>query len=125
MQEEVAVLLVIFNRPEKTKIIIEALRKIKPKYLFVTADGPVKIFPVIMKNAKKARDAINAIDWQWILKQDFWITTSVVEEEYHQVLVGFLKMSIMGLSWKMIASPTHIFFPFVRNCWSVMLMMNG
>ena len=55
MQEEVAVLLVIFNRPEKTKIIIEALRKIKPKYLFVTADGPlVKIFPVIMKNAKQS-----------------------------------------------------------------------
>lgn len=34
------ILLVVFNRPSVTKTIFNQIRKIKPKYLFVAADGP-------------------------------------------------------------------------------------
>ena len=38
--QEIPVLLTVFNRPDKTRAVIEALRQIKPKRLFVSADGP-------------------------------------------------------------------------------------
>ncbi|HLZ16590.1 MAG TPA: hypothetical protein VKQ08_06095, partial [Cyclobacteriaceae bacterium] len=34
------VLLVIFNRPETTRLVFEAIRKAKPSKLYVAADGP-------------------------------------------------------------------------------------
>lgn len=34
------VLLIVFNRPSETKTVLEAIRKIKPARLFVSADGP-------------------------------------------------------------------------------------
>jgi hypothetical protein len=37
---EVPVLLIIFNRPDKVRSLIESLEKIKPKYIYVTGDGP-------------------------------------------------------------------------------------
>jgi hypothetical protein len=30
----------IFNRPDLTQIVFEAIAKVKPKQLFVVADGP-------------------------------------------------------------------------------------
>ena len=37
------VLIIIFNRPETTKLLIEVLRNIKPKYLYVWGDQKKKI----------------------------------------------------------------------------------
>ncbi|MDN3547640.1 nucleotide-diphospho-sugar transferase [Mucilaginibacter aquaedulcis] len=34
------VLLLIFNRPETTKLVFEQIRKVKPSYLYVASDGP-------------------------------------------------------------------------------------
>ena len=34
------ILLIVFNRPEKTQNLFEIIKKIKPKRLFVSADGP-------------------------------------------------------------------------------------
>lgn len=34
------VLFLIFNRPVTTKVVFEEIRKIKPKYLYIAADGP-------------------------------------------------------------------------------------
>ncbi len=34
------ILFMIFNRPGQTKIVFEAIREIKPQYLYIAADGP-------------------------------------------------------------------------------------
>jgi hypothetical protein len=34
------ILFLIFNRPDTTKLVFEQIRKVKPKYLYVAADGP-------------------------------------------------------------------------------------
>ena len=39
----IPVLLLIYNRPKYTKKIIDNLRKIKPKKLFIFCDGPKNI----------------------------------------------------------------------------------
>ena len=40
-----AVLFLIFNRPETTQLVFKEIRKAKPKYLFIAADGPRKNRP--------------------------------------------------------------------------------
>ena len=37
---ETPILFLIFNRPNTTEEVFERIRQIKPKYLFVAADGP-------------------------------------------------------------------------------------
>lgn len=53
----------IFNRPELTKVVFEAIAKAKPKKLLVVADGPR--FPEENEKCQKARAAVmNNIDWE-------------------------------------------------------------
>lgn len=68
---DVPVLLVIFNRPEKTRAVIDALRQVKPKRLFVTADGPRKDCPEDKENCLLARTYATRIDWGCDIKTRF------------------------------------------------------
>lgn len=51
----------IFNRPDLTEIVFEAIRQAKPKKLLVVADGPR--FPEEVENCQKARSVIERVDW--------------------------------------------------------------
>lgn len=63
------ILFLIFNRPETTERVFKEIRKQKPKYLFVAADGPRTNLPGEKEKCKKARDIVmNAIDWDCELK---------------------------------------------------------
>lgn len=61
--EEIPVLLTVFNRPGKTRAVIENLRQIKPKRLFVAADGPRLSRPEDMEKCRLARQEATKIDW--------------------------------------------------------------
>lgn len=56
------VLLIIFNRPEKTKRVFEAIKKQKPKFLYVAADGPRPGNIEDFEKCKAAREVIQ-VDW--------------------------------------------------------------
>lgn len=51
----------IFNRPDLTRIVFEAIARVKPKMLFVIADGPR--FPDEAQKCKEARAVIDGLDW--------------------------------------------------------------
>ncbi len=52
----------IFNRPELTKTVFEAIRQAQPQKLLVIADGPR--FPEEVQKCQKTREIINQVDWQ-------------------------------------------------------------
>ncbi len=56
------VLLIIFNRPEKTRSVFEAIKKQKPRYLYVAADGPRPGNTDDIEKCKAARGVIQ-VDW--------------------------------------------------------------
>jgi hypothetical protein len=57
------ILFLIFNRPDTTAQVFEALRKVRPKYLYVAADGP-RIDRIGEKEkCEAARAIIRQIDW--------------------------------------------------------------
>ena len=61
---ETPVLLLLFNRPDKTKKVIDLLRKIKPKQVFVSADGPRpgnKNDKILCSNVREL--IVSYIDW--------------------------------------------------------------
>ena len=63
MNNQVPVLLVIFNRPEKTRKVVEALRQVKPARLFVAADGPRSGHTKDFEKCCLTRQVISEIDW--------------------------------------------------------------
>lgn len=68
----VPVLLLIFNRPDTTKIVFESIRKHQPKYLYVAADGPRKDKIGEPEKCLATREIVTAnIDWTCELKTLF------------------------------------------------------
>jgi hypothetical protein len=65
------VLLVIFNRPDTTKLVFDAIRKAKPTRLYIAADGPRPHVATDEKKCREAREIRNQVDWNCTVKTLF------------------------------------------------------
>jgi hypothetical protein len=68
---QTAVLLILFNRPETTRQVFEVLREVKPRKLFVAADGPRPGKEGEAENCAAARAIVSEVDWDCELKTLF------------------------------------------------------
>lgn len=67
-----AVLFLIFNRPETTKKVFEAIRLAEPPRLYVAADGPREDRATEADSVKAVRDfVVNEVDWDCEVKTLF------------------------------------------------------
>ena len=55
---------IIFNRPDTTKRVFEAIRQAKPPKLLVIADGPRADLPGEAEKCAAARAIIDSVDWE-------------------------------------------------------------
>jgi hypothetical protein len=55
---------IIFNRPDTTKRVFEAIRQAKPPKLLVVADGPRANHTCDIENCAAARAIIDGVDWE-------------------------------------------------------------
>jgi len=62
-QTSSAVLFLIFNRPDTTKQVFEAIRGARPRRLYVAADGPRPNRPGEPEKCEATRSIATAIDW--------------------------------------------------------------
>lgn len=67
-QFETPVLFLVFNRPDTTQQVFNQIRQIKPKYLFVAADGPRSENPDEFNLCTETREIIQKIDWKCEVK---------------------------------------------------------
>ncbi|MDO9551485.1 nucleotide-diphospho-sugar transferase [Rhodonellum sp.] len=65
------VLLIIFNRPDHTQKVFDALKLIQPSNLYIAADGPRESNPLDLDRCKQTREIIKQIDWSCQLKTLF------------------------------------------------------
>lgn len=65
------ILLIIFNRPDVTSKVFEAIRKAKPQSLYVASDGPRKVRIGEDKIVMQARKIATAVDWPCKVKTLF------------------------------------------------------
>ena len=57
------VVLLMFNRPAETVRVLDAVRQVRPKRLFVVADGPRGHVPDDAARCARARALIETVDW--------------------------------------------------------------
>lgn len=65
------ILFMIFNRPDTTQKVFNAIRQAKPKQLFVAADGPREGKEGEKEKCQKARKIIEQVDWDCEVKTLF------------------------------------------------------
>ncbi len=57
------ILFLIFNRPQTTEVVFKRIREVRPKHLFISADGPRQDRPDEARLCAEARSVVSAIDW--------------------------------------------------------------
>ena len=62
------ILFLIFNRPDTTQKVFSRIREIKPKYLFIAADGPRVNKEGEYEKCQQARQIVSNIDWDCEVK---------------------------------------------------------
>jgi hypothetical protein len=60
---ETPILFLIFNRSDVTQKVFDQIKQIKPKYLFVAADGPRDHKPDDQIKCRETRAIIDQVDW--------------------------------------------------------------
>lgn len=62
------VLLIVFNRPDSTKMVLESLKYVKPQMLFIACDGPRSDNIHDKELVKEVRRLCNEISWKCEIK---------------------------------------------------------
>ena len=71
MYIKTAVLFLIFNRPDTTEKVFQAIRQAKPPRLYIAADGPRELNKEDAERVSKVREITTKIDWPCELKTLF------------------------------------------------------
>jgi hypothetical protein len=68
---QTAILMVIFNRPETTRQVFDAIKKVKPLKLYIAADGPRKNKLGEAEKCAETRRIVDDVDWDCEVKTLF------------------------------------------------------
>ncbi len=62
------ILFLIFNRPDTTARVFDAIRKAKPQQLYIAADGPRANNENDIENSARVKQVVSGIDWECQVK---------------------------------------------------------
>lgn len=65
------VIFIVFNRPDTTAVVLEAIRKARPEILYVVADGPRPGKKGEAERCAETRKIIESVDWPCKVIKDF------------------------------------------------------
>ena len=82
------ILFLIFNRPVSTQKVFNAVREVRPKKLFVAADGPREGVPTDLDKCLETRKIIEQVDWE-----------CEVELLYREENIGCRAAISSGIDW--------------------------
>jgi hypothetical protein len=73
---DIPILLTMYNRPNITKLVLEELLQVKPKYLFLAADGPKRGVEEDIRKCTETREMIrnvffDKVDWNCEVKLQY------------------------------------------------------
>lgn len=114
-RSKVPVALVIFNRPDATRRVLEAVASAKPDRLFVIGDGPRSTHPEDERLVAETRAMIDRLDWP-----------GEIQTNYSAVNLGCTARVSSGLDWVFSQTPEAVileddclphpsFFPFCEQ----------
>ena len=109
------VLLCVFNRPDLTKLAIENLRTVKPKLLYVSADGPRLGNVSDALNCKEVKNQIEIIDWPCQVKTRYLESNSGCGLAVSGAIQWFFENEEEGIILEDDTLPVPYFFLFAEE----------
>lgn len=106
------ILLLVFNRPDCTKIVFEAIKKAKPKKLYVAADGPRKERPDEILACDEVRRIVADINWECELKVLFNDSNAGCKKAVSNAISWFFENETEGIILEDDCIPSSDFFNF-------------
>lgn len=108
---EIPILFLVFNRPEITQRVFEEIRKQKPKFLFIAADGPRHDNKQDVDKCQITRDiVINGIDWDCEVKTLFRNTNLGCGVAVSEAITWFFENVEQGIILEDDCLPHYSFF---------------
>jgi hypothetical protein len=115
LDSQVPVLLVVFNRPKQTRQVVNALRQVKPRELFVAADGPRKDRPGEETLCRLAREAATDLDWPCEVETRFLDENTGCGPAVSSAISWFFQHVEHGIILEDDCVPHPHLFPFFRQ----------
>jgi GR25 family glycosyltransferase involved in LPS biosynthesis len=113
---DVPILFVVFNRLDTTQRVFGKIREIKPKRLFVVADGPRDDYPGEKERCAAVREYIlKNIDWECDLQIRFRDKNWGVRRSPSDGISWFFSKNERGIILEDDCLPNNSFFVFVRE----------
>ncbi|HYX05310.1 MAG TPA: hypothetical protein VE912_01120 [Bacteroidales bacterium] len=115
MELQVPILFIIFNRPNTTSKVFEQIKKVRPRKIYIAADGPRKDHPDEVYRCKKVRSIINYIDWDCELKTLFQNKNLGCKHGVSSAINWFFLKEEMGIILEDDCLPNISFFKFCEE----------
>ena len=110
------VLFLVFNRPATTKKVLAQIRKIKPAFLYIAADGPRADKPGEAAICAEVKNIIlSHIDWDCEVKTLFRENNLGCKHAVSQAINWFFLQEEMGIILEDDCMPNLSFFPFAQQ----------
>jgi hypothetical protein len=110
------ILFLVFNRPDRTQKVFDEIRKVKPKQLFVAADGPRGDKTGEEQKCMEVRNIIiNQIDWDCELKTLFRDENMSCGPAVNSAITWFFENVEEGIILEDDCLPAQSFFPFCEE----------
>ena len=115
-QFDTPILYLIFNRPDLCEITFERIREIKPKYLFIAADGPRKGNNADAIKCENSRDyVLSQINWDCELKTLFREENLGCKYAVSSAIDWFFENVEQGIILEDDCLPNNDFFQYCEN----------
>lgn len=111
--KDTAVLFLIFNRPDTTAVVFEAIRKAQPTRLYVSADGPRS--EAEHANCEQARSVIAKVDWECEVFTNFSTHNKGCKVAISDGITWFFQQEEEGIVLEDDCLPSVSFFSFCSS----------
>jgi len=109
---DVPLLMIAFNRPEKTQRVLDSIRAAAPRRLYVAADGPRKDVSSDSDRCQRTRQVLDSIDWQCKVQRLYQPSNLGCKRGVETAIGWFLSNEESGIILEDDCLPAPDFFPF-------------
>jgi len=112
---DVPILMLVFNRPDETQRVFDAVKKVKPGRLYVAADGARAHKSTDQLLTSQTRDIFNQIDWPCELKTLYRNNNLGCGPAVNEAITWFFEHEEMGIILEDDCLPSFDFFRFCKT----------
>jgi len=109
------VLLLAFNRPNTTRVVLQVLRGVRPRQLFFAVDGPRGSVPGEVERVNEVRALSGEVDWECETKTLFRSSNKGCKLAVSEAVTWFFDQVDAGIIMEDDCVPEPSFFPFAAE----------